>query len=193
MKNSPKNTQNYSTSRTRQILENVFYIGIAIVLALLIQRFIARPFIVNGSSMLPTLHSSEYIIIDQVKYKFNDIERGDVVVFRAPPEPNKFYIKRIIGLPNETVKISNGKVTIINKEYPEGFQLNENHIKYTTNTDLTYKVPNENYFVMGDNRAESFDSKDWGSLPKEEIRGRAWLRLFPFNKIKYLPGKISYE
>ncbi len=193
MKNSPKNTQNYSQGRLRQIFENVFYIAIAIVLALIIQRFIARPFIVNGSSMLPTLHSSEYIIIDQVKYKFNDIKRGDVVVFRAPPEPNKFYIKRIIGLPNETVKIENGKVSIINESHPGGFELSEDHIKYNTNTNLTYKIPEGNYFVMGDNRAESFDSKDWGTLPKEEIRGRAWLRLFPFNKIKYLPGKISYE
>lgn len=193
MKNSPKNTENYSKGRLRQVFENVLYIGLAIALALLIQKFIGKPFIVNGVSMSPTMQTNEYIIIDQLTYKFTEIERGDVVVFRAPPEPGKYYIKRIIGLPGEIVKIDNGEVTIINEENPDGLKLTEDYVKYTKDTNLLYEISDDHYFVMGDNRAESFDSKDWGLLPKKEIRGRAWLRLFPLNKINYLPGKISYE
>lgn len=193
MKNSPKNTENYSKGRLRQVFENVLYIGLAIALALLIQKFIGKPFIVNGVSMSPTMQTNEYIIIDQLTYKFTEIERGDVVVFRAPPEPDKYYIKRIIGLPGEIVKIDNGEVTIINEESPDGLKLTEDYVKYTKDTNLLYEISDDHYFVMGDNRAESFDSKDWGLLPKKEIRGRAWLRLFPLNKINYLPGKISYE
>lgn len=193
MKNSPKNTENYSKGRLRQVFENVLYIGLAIALALLIQKFIGKPFIVNGVSMSPTMQTNEYIIIDQLTYKFTEIERGDVVVFRAPPEPDKYYIKRIIGLPGEIVKIDNGEVTIINEENPDGLKLTEDYVKYTKDTNLLYEISDDHYFVMGDNRAESFDSKDWGLLPKKEIRGRAWLRLFPLNKINYLPGKISYE
>lgn len=180
-------------SKSRAFLENVLYIICAVVLAILVQKFLIRPFVVNGASMDPTLETGDYLIIDEVSYKLREPERGDVVVFRAPPEPDKFFIKRIIGLPGETVSIKGQRVTIVNKEHPEGFTLSEPFISHPGNNDQTVKVPNDEYFVMGDNRAGSFDSRSWGTLPKSNLRGRALLRLLPIKQIDYLPGKVNYE
>lgn len=180
-------------SRSRIFLENVAYIIIAIVLAMLVQKFIIRPFVVNGESMDPTLATGDYLLIDEVTYKLREPERGDVVVFRAPPEPSKFFIKRIIGLPGDTVSIGGSVITITNAEYPKGFVLDEPFITHSAINQLVKKVPEGEYFVMGDNRSGSFDSRSWGTLPKEEIRGRALLRLLPIKEIDYLPGKVIYE
>jgi signal peptidase I len=160
---------------------------------LVVQKFIIRPFVVNGASMDPTLTTGDYLLIDEVTYKLREPERGDVVVFRAPPEPSKFFIKRIIGLPGDTVSISGSKVTITNSQYPEGFVLSESFITHNSSNQLIKKVPEGEYFVMGDNRSGSFDSRSWGTLPKEEISGRALLRLLPIKEIDYLPGKVIYE
>jgi len=174
-------------------VENILYVAAAVILAVLIQSFVVRPFIVSGSSMDPVIHNGEYILIDQVTYRLGTPERGDVVIFKAPPEPTKYYIKRIIGLPGDTVKIKNGVVTIVNASHPKGFTLNEDYITHTQSDDLETTVPADEYFVMGDNRSGSYDSREWGPLPRSEIRGRAWLRLLPINVIDYLPGKESYE
>lgn len=193
MQSSDTINKTVSQRRMHPMLENALYILGAAGLAVLIQSFVVRPFIVNGNSMDPTIQNQEYILIDQVTYKLEEPKRGDVIIFRAPPEPKKFYIKRIIGLPGETVSIDGTKVTITNKENPNGFTLEEDFITHTQANNLSVTVPEGEYFVMGDNRAGSFDSRMWGTLPKEEIRGRAWLRLFPFTNITYLPGKITYE
>lgn len=180
-------------SRFRNFLENVLYIVIAAGLALFVQAFIARPFIVNGSSMDPTFKSNDYLIVDELTYKFREPARGDVVIFRAPPEPNKFYIKRIIGLPGETISINGTKVTIINTAHPDGFTLDESFIAHPQQSTLSMKIPEGQYFVMGDNRAGSYDSRSWGTLPETNIRGRAFLRLLPFKSISVFPGEESYE
>jgi signal peptidase I len=178
----------------RNLFENILYLGIAIVLALGVQHFIFRPFIVSGSSMDPTFKSKDYLIVDEISYRFHEPRRGDVIIFKAPPEPTKFYIKRVIGLPGETVKIEGTKVTIINKEHPDGMTLSENFITHPQIGSLTFTVPNDSYFVMGDNRAGSYDSREWGAVPAANIRGRAYLRLLPFNHISFLPGKETlYE
>jgi len=174
-------------------VENVLYIAAAIILAVLIQSFVVRPFVVSGNSMDPVIHNAEYILIDQVSYRLDQPERGDVVVFRAPPEPTKYYIKRIIGLPGETVQLEKGVITIFNTEHPKGLTLDEPYITHTQSDTLTTKVPAGEYFVMGDNRSGSYDSREWGTLPHSEIRGRAWLRLLPIKAIDYLPGKENYE
>ena len=174
-------------------VENVLYIAAAVILAVLIQSFVIRPFIVSGASMDPRIENGQYLLIDEISYRMNEPERGDVVVFRASPEPSKYYIKRIIGLPGETVIIKDGIVTIINSEHPKGLVLDEPYIVHTQKDTLTKKVPAGEYFVMGDNRAASYDSRGWGTLPKKEIRGRALLRLLPITTIDYLPGKESYE
>jgi len=180
------------SSRFRAIVSNILYIGAAIGLAALIQAFIIRPFIVSGDSMHPIIKNKEYLLIDEVSFRFRDPARGEVVVFRSPPEPTKYYIKRIIGLPGETVSIKNGVITIINTERPDGFTLNEPYIvNHLTDTN-DYHVPEGSYFVMGDNRSASYDSRGWGALPQKAIKGRALVRLLPFSRIDYLPGATTY-
>lgn len=180
-------------SRLRLFIENVLYIVTAVVLAMIVQQFIIRPFVVSGESMDPTLSSGDYLLIDEVSYKIGEPERGDVVVFKAPPEPTKYFIKRLIGLPGDTVTIHGSTVTITNTANPKGITLSEDFIIHDSSNEMTVKVPEGQYFVMGDNRAGSFDSRSWGMLPKENLRGRALLRLLPLKEIDYLPGKVNYE
>lgn len=187
-------TPQRSPSRFKLFLANLLYIALAIGLAALIQKFIVRPFIVSGDSMDPVIENKQYLIIDEVSYRFREPARGEVIVFRAPPEPTKYYIKRIIGLPGETVKIQGTEITIINDAHPAGFTLDEPYITHHTRGDsLTTVIPRGHYFVMGDNRDASYDSRGWGPLPEDAIRGRALLRLLPFSKIDYLPGHETYD
>lgn len=180
-------------SKFKSLLEGALYFASAFVLALFIQTYIARPFIVNGQSMYPTFKNGEYLIVDEISYRFGTPERGDVVVFKAPPTPDKYFIKRIIGLPGETVIGKEGTVTIINKEHPKGFLLNETFLKDMRTGTFEVSIPEDAYFVMGDNREGSFDSRSWGPLPKENVRGRALVRLFPLNRIDLLPGAVAFE
>jgi signal peptidase I len=181
------------SSRFRTFIVNVFYVGLAIGLAMLIQAFVIRPFIVSGSSMDPIIKDKEYLIIDEISYRLHEPKRGEVVVFKAPPEPTKYYIKRIIGLPGETVQSQNGIITIFNAQHPNGFTLQEPYITHKFKDDFSITVPKGTYFVMGDNRAESYDSRGWGPLPQGNIRGKALVRLLPFDRINYLPGEEHYE
>ena len=175
-------------------VEDAFYIAFAVVLALIVQMFVIRPFIVSGSSMDPTFKNGDYLIVDEISYRIHPPSRGDVVVFKAPPEPTKYYIKRIIGLPGDTVHIEKGQVTITNSTDPKGFTLDQKFIEHTDTTNGTYIVPNGDYFVMGDNRSGSYDSRMWGFLPVANMRGRALLRLLPLKNISVLPGKVTdYE
>lgn len=180
-------------NRSKLFVENALYILVAVLLAMVVQRFVIRPFVVNGESMDPTFKTGDYLLIDEVTYRFHEPERGDVVIFRAPPEPDKFFVKRIVGLPGDTVSIGGSVVTITNKEHPKGLILSESFITHPGLNSLSVTVPEGEYFVMGDNRAGSYDSRSWGTLPKSEIRGRALLRLLPIKEADYLPGKVSYE
>ncbi len=174
-------------------IENVLYIAAAVGLALLIQAFVVRPFIVSGNSMDPNIKNGQYLIIDEVTYRFREPARGDVVVFKSPPEPTKYYIKRIIGVPGDTVTIDGSTVSIKNATHPEGFTLTEDYITHTHKDILTVTVPPGKYFVLGDNRSGSYDSRSWGMLPEKNIRGRALLRLLPLQTIAYLPAHETYE
>jgi len=196
MENEPIITQNTPfNSKLLSFVENVLYIGSAVALAFLIQTFIVRPFIVSGGSMDPIIKNRQYLIIEEVTYRFNQPQRGDVVVFKSPPEPKKYYIKRIIGLPGDTVIIRGNEVIIKNAENPNGFTLKEDFLVHNSrvNNNIEKVVTEGNYFVMGDNRDGSYDSRGWGLLPEKNISGRALLRLLPLNAISYLPGKVDYE
>jgi len=179
--------------------ENSFYdifrfSVIAILIVLPIRMFIAQPFIVSGASMKETFHNGDYLIVDQISYRLNEPKRGDVVVFHYPRDPSKFFIKRIIGLPGDTISIEGRKVTISNKDFPDGFVINEPYIKSMSEKNFYTERLNENeYFVMGDNRDESSDSRSWGILQKEKIVGKAFLRLYPTNAINFLPGAYDLE
>jgi signal peptidase I len=156
-----------------------------------IRLFVAQPFLVQGESMYPTFHDKEYLIVDQVTYRMHEPERGDVIVFRYPRHPETFYIKRIIGLPGETVSIQKG-ITSVTTQDGEQITLDES---FVVNEDVSYNtsltLSEEEYFVMGDNRPKSSDSRIWGALPRENIVGRAWLRLYPFNRLSVSPGAFT--
>ncbi len=145
-----------------------------------------QPFLVSGASMEPNFGSGNYLIIDEVTYRFREPERGEVIVFRYPDNPSTYYIKRIVGLPGEKVEIRKGSVYIFNNEYPEGFLLEESYLPLeakTPGTAMAELSPYE-YFVLGDNRNYSYDSRSWGNLPKENIIGIARLRLLPITEVE---------
>src|SRR5680860_500832 len=154
-----------------------------------IRMYIAQPFIVSGESMFPTFHDKEYLIVDEISYRFHNPERGDVIIFRFPEDPSKFFIQRIIGLPNETVTIDQGNVYITKDG--KKTQLVEPYLKEKTTKDGLTELGAEQYFVMGDNRAVSFDSRYWGPVDISFFRGKALVRLFPITKMSYLPGRFN--
>jgi len=165
---------------------------IALLIVIPIRMFVAQPFIVSGASMEETFQSGEYLIVDQVTYHFHNPDRGDVVVFRYPRDPSKFFIKRVIAIPGDTITIDNNVVTITNAENPDGFVVNEPYIAAMNSAGrLTETLGDREYFVMGDNRDFSSDSRAWGVLQEERIVGRAFLRLFPPQSFSYLPGAVE--
>ena len=179
---------------TRQsIWELVKFALIAIAIVLPIRIFIAQPFIVSGSSMVPTFQDGQYLIVDEISYNLGSPKRDDVVIFRNPNNTKVFFIKRVIGLPGETVdvKSNTNEVTITNKEHPEGFKLNQSFIKNVGGIDAHMELKDGEYFVMGDNRPASSDSRYWGVVPRNLMVGRAFIRLFPINKIGIMPGNYK--
>ncbi len=164
------------------------FAAIALAIVIPIRMFVAQPFVVSGESMFPTFHDGQYLIVDEISYILGNPHRGDVVIFRYPNDPSRFFIKRVIGLPNEKIEINNGKVTIINKDNPTGFQLTEPYIDENFNTTATYTTGDGEYFVMGDNRNRSSDSRIWGVVQRKLFIGKAFLRLLPVSDISYKPG-----
>lgn len=175
------------------LLKDLFTLVLLVIVVVIpIRVFIVSPFIVDGESMHPTFENLDYLVVNELLYRFKAPERGDVIVFRYPGDPSVFYIKRIIGLPGETVSIRRGNVTILAEDGTK-LALAE---PYIVNEDATYTkdvslLPGE-YFVMGDNRPNSSDSRIWGPLPKEDIIGRVDLRLLPIGKSGFFPGTTDY-
>jgi signal peptidase I len=183
---------NETSKKSSGIKDFISFIVLTAIIVLPIRFFIAQPFIVNGSSMSPTFETGQYLIVDQLSYRFHDPVRGDVIIFKYPGNTKIFYIKRIIGLPGETVNINENTVTIINSDNPNGFILDESFVIFPKETFMEKTLSDSEYFVMGDNRAASSDSRVWGPLSKDLVVGKAFVRLWPFNKIDYLPGKFSF-
>jgi signal peptidase I len=171
--------------------EIIKFILLSLVIVVPIRTFIAEPFIVSGSSMLPTFETGNYIIVDELSYRLEEPQRGEVVIFKYPNDPKQYFIKRIIALPNETIEIKNGEIYIKNQKYPEGFQLEEEYIVFRKEDSFNLNLSDDEYFVMGDNRPASSDSRIWGALPRDLIVGRAFIRLLPISEIDILPGDRS--
>lgn len=171
----------------------VLLISLAIVVP--IRYFIVQPFVVRGASMEPNFIDRQYLVIDEASYYFRAPLRGEVIVFRYPRDRNQFFIKRIIGLPGETIAIANGRVTITNTRYPEGFVLQESYLnaismKYP---DVLAALGMNEYFVLGDNRGASSDSRLWGPLGRKFIVGRAVFSAWPLLKFgPILDQALSY-
>ncbi len=162
-----------------------------------IRTFIAQPFVVSGASMDNTFNHGDYLIVDQISYRFNQPDRGEVVVFRYPADPAQFFIKRIVGLPGETVELTTNSIIVYNEDHPDGFTLNEPYIYNQDNIHYQAtktKLEANEYFVMGDNRQHSSDSRSWGPLSKDEIIGRPVVRLFPFDlPPAIMPGSFKNQ
>lgn len=170
-------------------LELVEFALIAIGAVILIRNFLAQPFLVNGSSMVPSFYSGDYLIVDELTYRFREPKRGEVVVFQFQKGGQEgvttYFIKRIIALPGETIQIKDGKVKIFNKSHPEGFLLSEAYLTpgIKTGGEVTRTLGDDEYFVLGDNRPYSYDSRSWGSVRREQIVGIVRFRLWPLRSV----------
>lgn len=165
--------------------ENIRLVAIALILAISIRIFIAEPRYIPSDSMIPTLHTGDRLVVEKVSYHFHPPKAGDIVVFEPPEQlqslgyrKDQVFIKRIIGKPGDLVKVNNGKVYINDRP------LSEDYIAEPPDYQLvSVKVPEAEFFVMGDNRNDSNDSHIWGFLPKQNIIGRAIFRFWPFDRI----------
>jgi len=173
------------------VAELVRFFLIVVFVIIPFRIYVAQPFIVEGASMDPTFETGQYLIVDQLSYRFEEPARGSVLIFKYPRDPKQFFIKRVIGLPGETVKIENGVVTIVNAENPDGFLLDESYLEFKKDDNFTMTVKPDEYFVLGDNRPVSSDSRFWGTVPKKDIIGRPFLRLFPLKETAVFPGDYS--
>ena len=161
--------------------EVIKIVVIALVIVAPIRYFLFQPFLVKGQSMEPSFENGDYLIIDEISYRLRQPERGEVVVFKYPQNLSQRFIKRIIGLPGETIEIKDGVITIIKGQNTQALDETKylpSSIQTWGNLEVTLKE-NE-YFVMGDNREFSFDSRSWGPLLKEDLIGRVYVRVLPF-------------
>ncbi len=154
---------------------------VALLIVVPIRYFIFQPFFVKGQSMEPNFSDGDYLIVDEISYRFREPERGEVIIFKYPKNPSQNYIKRIIGLPGEKIEIEEGKILIYNNKEEEIMLDESNYLSSLILTLGAFNVElSENeYFVLGDNRTASFDSRQWGLLPRENIIGRALVRAWP--------------
>jgi signal peptidase I len=186
---------------TREIFEFIWETAKVVILSLVIilpvRYFLIQPFFVSGSSMVPNFHDKEYILVDKWTYRLGRPERGDVIIFKYPADPSQYFIKRIIGLPGETVLVpGDNTVHVFNAAYPDGFVLNEtgylpaeNHTYCTGNMAWCGKkvtLGASEYFVLGDNREHSSDGRFFGPVDQSYFSGMAWLRLWPFANVGFI-------
>ncbi len=155
---------------------------LSVLIAVLVILFLYRPVKVEGTSMMPSLYDQERLFINQFSYKFGlgSIKRGDTVVFLFPEDPSKSYIKRVIGLPGDTVAVEDGNVFV------NGKQLMESYVPAAYRDDRSYSptvVPPGDYFVLGDHRVSSNDSRSWGFVPRNYIYGKAVFVFWPLDRM----------
>ncbi len=169
------------------VFELVKVVVISLAIIIPIRYFLIQPFYVKGASMEPNFYDHEYLIIDEITYRFRSPARGDIIVFRYPLNPQEYFIKRVVGLPGEKIQIKNGDVKIYNSQYPEGVILDESYlIKNTKTYSLNEEIiilDDDEYFVLGDNRNSSKDSRSFGPIKKSFLSGRVLFRGWPFDRI----------
>ena len=184
-----QNQNSHKDSQTMQGIGEFIWdlVKIFVVAGLIIwpfRTFVAEPFVVSGNSMLPNFTNHDYLIIDRFSYLRGSPERGDVVVFKYPKDTSLYFIKRVIALPGETVSCSQGKVDVLTTER-EKIELKEPYLPSTSTTEnckASQTLGKNEYFVLGDNRGASSDSRFWGMLPENDIVGKVWARVYPFTQ-----------
>jgi len=166
------------------ILEIAKTVILALIIVVPIRYFIFQPFVVKGISMTPAFENGDYLIVDEITYRFKAPQRGEVIVFHYPQNTSERFIKRIIGLPGEKITITNGLIEIIDSNGKDEVLAEDNYIPSQNLFEkIEISLPDNEYFVLGDNRLHSFDSRSWGSLPKDYIIGRVVARAWPFNAL----------
>lgn len=198
MEDTPNKPKGVMSEVFEFIWETAKVVLLSLVIILPVRYYLIQPFFVKGSSMVPNFHDKEYVLVDKWTYRLGAPERGDVIIFRYPNNPKEYFIKRILGLPGETVVAgNNNSVVIYNTRYPDGFVVNEKG--YLPETNPTYcgtstaycgtrvVLGADEYYVVGDNREHSSDSRFFGPVKKEFFAGMAWLRLWPLDKISFVP------
>lgn len=170
------------------IFELIQVAAVSLAIIIPVRYFLIQPFYVKGASMEPSFFDHEYLIIDEISYRFDEPKRGDIVVFRYPVDPKQFFIKRVIGLPGETVEVGEEGIKIYNDQYPNGMMIDESSYlsKETVPSTIsrTLNLKTGEYFVMGDNRGSSLDSRFFGAIKRSDIVGKVWLRGWPFDRWK---------
>ena len=176
-------------------LETIKIVVISLVIIIAVRTYVMQPFFVSGKSMEPNFHDGDYLIVDEISYRIDEPKRGDVIIFRYPKNPKEFFIKRIVGLPGEKIEIENNKIVIYNNENQDGIILDEDiYIPLDTKTTGSYSaiLKNDEYYVLGDNRNASADSRMWGVLEEHFIVGKAWIRAWPVGDFSMFEG-VDYE
>lgn len=174
------------------VWETVKVVIISLAIIIPVRYFLIQPFYVQGASMEPNFFDNEYLIIDEISYRFIEIERGDIVVFHYPRDPKQFFIKRVIGLPGEQIIVKDSQLRIIDQA-GVGLILNEStyiaaDVTTIGNIDVTLGI-NE-YYVLGDNRTSSLDSRSFGPIREADVIGKVWLRGWPLNRAKVFEQPI---
>ncbi|HEX7041908.1 MAG TPA: signal peptidase I [Patescibacteria group bacterium] len=176
------------------LVDTIQSILIAASVFLVIYIFLFRPFQVNGESMYPNFHDQQYVLTNLITLRFGAPVRGDVIVFKAPPDPDKDFIKRVIGLPGDTVMVKDGGVYVNGNFLDESSYLSSDVKTYGgafLKDGDTITVPSGEYFVMGDNRQYSSDSREWGFVPSENIIGKSFLIYWPLNEAKTIGNPLK--
>ncbi|MCA9388834.1 signal peptidase I [Candidatus Berkelbacteria bacterium] len=186
-------SQQYTGKPPESAYETLKTITFVIIAAIIVRTFIAQPFLVQGSSMEPNFHNADYLVVDKIRYRLGDPKRGEVIVFVSPEDSSQNYIKRVIGLPGDKVTIRDGEVLINDQKINEDYILEPVSVNPTSDPDffLEQKLGNDEYFVMGDNRDHSSDSRRWGPLDKDKIIGRALVIVFPFSDFGTVDNPIE--
>ena len=168
------------------VFDIIKLVVLAFIIVWPIHRFVFQPFYVVGPSMEPSFYDNEYLIIEKISYRFREPKRGEVIVFQSLSNPKDHLIKRVIGLPNEKILIEKGDILIENTQFVQGLEINENTYLASGTTTLgqiSIELQDDQYYVLGDNRNMSLDSRVFGPINKEDISGRVWFRGWPFKEI----------
>ena len=176
--------------------EGIKVVAISLAIIIPVRYFLIQPFYVKGASMEPSFHDHEYLIIDEISYRFRPVVRGEVVVFRYPLNPQEYFIKRIVALPGETIQIKDSEVIVYNEEFPGGLILEETYLDENTptyaNDEGKITLEENEYYVLGDNRTASKDSRSFGPIHRSFITGRVFLRGWPFSRAAVFNERIDY-
>ncbi len=187
-RDSRKGQTSFLRSAGAFLFELLKVLVISLVIILPIRYYVIQPFYVVGASMEPNLHDYQYIVIDEISYRFRDVDRGEIVVLKNVDNQRQYLIKRVIGLPGEQVEITPaGDVVVTNTAFPDGNILSEKYLGPTieTNGANSWQLKDNEYFVMGDNRSASLDSRIFGPVTQENIVGRAWIRAWPLKQLTH--------